>query len=93
MWDYDSDGTYDFITSNPIQGQNPQHTYSNPGQYLATLTTIDVNGCSNSSTQTVIVYENPNAYFIVPNTCSGNASVINNYTNPGDTNIISWNWS
>lgn len=48
---------------------NPQHLYTNPGNYSATLIAIDNLGCADTTTKPVTVYFNPVANFTVQDVC------------------------
>ncbi len=79
--------TYSWNFGNPGSGatntsveKNPHHVYSAPGSYVVTLTTIDANGCTWSSTQTIFVSA----------TCDVNGSVTmgNTYVDHGQIDLI-----
>lgn len=63
---YDPDGYIDFYRwnfgdgSTEILDGSPTHKYSNPGDYIVTLTVIDNNGTSNENTTTVTVEPSKN---------------------------------
>jgi PKD repeat protein len=56
-WDFDSDGTTD------ATGETVDHTYTDGGEYTATLTVTDDDGVTNMTSQTVTVYGPPVATF------------------------------
>ncbi|MCF8276828.1 MAG: PKD domain-containing protein [Flavobacteriales bacterium] len=48
--------TWDFGDSSPLNySQSPTHTYASDGTFTVTLSITDVNGCSNTTTQTATV--------------------------------------
>ncbi|MCB0599353.1 MAG: PKD domain-containing protein [Lewinellaceae bacterium] len=51
FWDFDDGSTNG--------GQNPSHTYLNPGIYDVTLTVQDAKGCENTTMQAITVYPAP----------------------------------
>lgn len=77
-------------TQNSLNGI---HTYTSPGNYLVTLTTISDNGCANSTAQYITVYPNPVASFTHNYVCLGDEV---NFTSQSTTslgyNINSWEW-
>jgi PKD repeat protein len=73
--------------------QNPTHQYADSGVYTVTLTAIDNNGCSNSSTQTITIYANPRVYFSNNKSCTNNATQFTDSTvvGAGISNFL-WNF-
>ncbi|MCU4717164.1 PKD domain-containing protein [Halapricum hydrolyticum] len=67
-WDFDGDGTYD------ATGETITYTYSDAGEYTATLVTDD-NGVMNATSQTVTVYGPPVATFTT--TRDGDQVIVN----------------
>ena len=64
---------WDFGNGNTSNQQNPAFNFNNAGNYNVTLVVINSDGCSNSITQQVTVYEKPNANFNFTNQCDGTA--------------------
>lgn len=62
-WDYG-----DATALDPLQ--SPAHVYVNPGNYNVTLLVTNVYGCSNSSTQSVTVLQQPQADFTFSTVCA-----------------------
>jgi len=56
-WDFDGDGTTD------ATGETVTHTYSDGGQYTATLTVTDDDSVTNATTVTIDVRDSPSAAF------------------------------
>jgi len=65
--------------------QNPQHQYSEPGNYIVTLTTQNSAGCSNTVNQTIVIEPKPAVDFIVTPSCLGTA--VSFGVNPAVTNV------
>jgi PKD repeat protein len=73
--------------------QNPTHLYADSGSYIVSLTAIDNNGCSNSSTQTITIYATPRVYFSNSKSCTNNATQFTDSTivGAGLSNFL-WNF-
>ena len=73
--------------------QNPTHLYADSGVYTVSLTAIDNNGCSNSSTQTITIYATPRVYFSNSKSCTNNATQFTDSTvvGAGISNFL-WNF-
>jgi PKD repeat protein len=73
--------------------QNPVHTYSAPGVYTATLLVASTNGCIDSTTAQVQVYDTPLPQFSLSNVCDGTAVTLNNSSVISDGTISGYVWS
>jgi gliding motility-associated-like protein len=62
-WDY-KDGKTDKI-------QNPAHTYKLPGEYKASLTVQDINGCKETTTRVIRYFPVPSLLIVDPDTSQG----------------------
>jgi len=71
----------------------PVHTYAVAGTYDVTLTIVNLDGCSNSITQQVVIGALPVAAFTYTSACSGNATAFSDlsYTVTGEQ-IVAWSW-
>lgn len=69
---------WDFGDGNTSTVQNPTHTYSSSGTYTTVLIIENDQGCSDTVTKDVIVYDNPIASFIYTDTCHNANSVFTN---------------
>ncbi len=88
--------TWDFGDNTPFNmATSPAHQYANPGSYQIILNAT--NGlCSDSDTDTVVVYAKPLADFTNSPVCFGNSSLFNDNSSismvvNGDS-ITSWSW-
>ena len=54
---------WDFGDGNAFIGEQPVHSYTEPGVYTATLLALNPNGCSDSTTATITVHPRPEAAF------------------------------
>jgi gliding motility-associated-like protein len=73
-----------------------QHLYNNAGTYMVKLVTETNNGCLDSSSIQVLVYDKPIADFTFINDCEGRSIQFNNTTTIGggtNTNGLNWNWN
>ncbi|MCX6278758.1 MAG: PKD domain-containing protein, partial [Bacteroidetes bacterium] len=86
-WNF-GDGTGDFL------GQNPTHTFINPGPYNVTLTITTTGNCPpTSATKQILIKSAPIADFAVSSLCVGQVQ-FNDMTNQnGGTSLISWDWN
>ncbi|MBK7968083.1 MAG: PKD domain-containing protein [Bacteroidetes bacterium] len=72
--------------------QNPVHTYNAPGVYTASLLVASTNGCSDSITAQVQVYDTPLPQFSLSNVCDGTAVNFTNSSVISDGVISGYNW-
>jgi len=82
--------SWNFGDNSPLNNQpNPSYTYAAAGNYNVTLTITSNQGCVDSTTKVVPVYEYPTASFTLANVCqSDSAHFINNSTDPLGT--VAW---
>ncbi len=85
LWDFD-DQTTDTT-------QSPMHSYSNSGQYDVMLKVTSVNGCFDSTSNTLNVIASPVTSFVVANTCIGETALFNNQTVISDTSSLTYLWN
>jgi len=71
---------------------NPTYVYQNPGNYNVTLTITSNQGCIDSTTKTVSVYDYPNAAFTVNNVCLNDSALFVNTSTDPLGNISWWEW-
>jgi PKD repeat protein len=86
---------WNFGDGTPVSNlQAPTHVYTVAGNFNVTLTVVDINGCTNSITQQIIVGALPVAAFTYTSACSGNATSFSDhsYTYTGEQ-IIGWSWN
>ncbi|MDN5201348.1 PKD domain-containing protein [Fulvivirgaceae bacterium BMA10] len=80
---------WDFGTGAPLfQGSiPPPHMYKSPGVYNVSLTIVDpLNGCENTVSQNIEIFEQPIASFDIPeNVCQGETFSIQNLSTHSDT--------
>jgi gliding motility-associated-like protein len=71
---------------------SPITSFPNYGNYLVSLTATSDNGCTNSTSQTLVIYPNPVADFSVSNACYNTPT---NFTNNSSiaNGSIAYNWS
>ncbi len=93
-WDF-GDGTPPVVNNSPtFSNANVKYAYQSPGSYTATLTVLDNNGCSSTSTR-VIDVRNPISIpaTLNPPPCNGgfNGSITANPTGGFGNYIYNWN--
>jgi PKD repeat protein len=85
---------WNFGNSSTSLAQNPPTiTYNTPGSYNVVLTVEAPNGCRNSDTEIVTVYESPVADFLISDVCIGSEGTFTDLSSSaaGDP-ITSWEW-
>ncbi len=83
-WDFDGDGLVDSYV------RNPEYTYTEPGEYLVSLTAENELGTSDTVTETITVYGVPAAGF-TSSVTEGEAPLTVGFTDTS-TNAVSWFW-
>lgn len=87
-WNWNFGNSNTSISSTP-----PSQFYSSPGTYNVQLTVSNANGCSNSRTKTVRVYQSPIPAFTPTSVCVNTiATFTDNSTSSVGDPIISWSW-
>jgi len=83
---------WNFGTGDTSIQQNPDYVFATGGNYLVTLTVTSAQGCSNSSSQNVVINSRPIAAFQVENTCIGQQVQFVNQSLPNGSSITSYAW-
>ena len=95
-WTWDFDDAVNATANNPNTSvlQNPVHTYIKPGNYTATLTVTNINGCQSSYQQAIHINAIPKAAFTtsVPD-CETRDITFTDTSTPGDGAIVKWVWN
>lgn len=84
--------SWDFGDSNGSTDTDPSHTYAVDGTYTVTLTATSDNGCVDEITQSVEVYDSPNALFTASTDCEGAATTFTNLSSGNGTLTYAWNF-
>lgn len=84
VWDF-GDGT---LSNEP----SPTHRYITHGNYIPKLTVETQNGCVSSITDTVTIFQTPDATIVRPDTICFNAPVLFESSAAGIDSLISYNW-
>ena len=86
VWDF-ADGTTSILT-------NPTKSFTNNGIYIVKLIATNSNGCKDSNTQAIIVFEKPTASFTLPSNtiCSNTLTISPTNTSTGLSNTYVWNF-
>ncbi len=73
--------------------QNPVHSFANVGTYTATLTVVNISGCSNSISHEVTIGGLPVTSFSYANACQGSPTQFTDLSySPTNGTIVSWYW-
>ncbi|MEZ4845389.1 MAG: PKD domain-containing protein [Bacteroidia bacterium] len=70
----------------------PTYNYANAGTYTVSLAVYSINGCGDTSTNSVVVYDNPVANFQTTNSCLGSTTNFTNNTS-GGSGTLSYSWN
>lgn len=88
--------TWDFGDGNLGSGATINHAYSNDGQYTISLEAIEQNGCRNSATATVSIFDAPVANFSLPvvagTVCTLQGYAFSNTSLVDGSAPVSWTW-
>ena len=86
QWNFDN-GNFSNLQNPPAQ------FYGAPGSYNVQLDVSSINGCINSITQVIDVFQSPVPAFIPTSVCQNEvASFTDQSTSSGGDPIITWNW-
>jgi|GEM_PF-6162884 len=85
---------WDFGDTNTDNGTNVSHQYTASGQYIVTASGTLSSGCIADFTDTVWVYDQPNASFSLPteNLCTATELVFENTSTGGADTVTTWSW-
>lgn len=91
-WDFGDPGS----EGNKTTGYDASHIYTKPGTYLVTSTAYNVNGCTETTTQSIQVTETPKAAFSFPDAliCGPTARVVfRNESEYSGAGFVKYVWS
>ena len=83
---------WDFGDGNTSNTQNPSHTYNAPGNYNVLLAVTTANGCRDTITLQVAVFDNPMALFTATTVCQGTATQFTDQSTTTVGVINQWAW-
>ncbi len=83
---------WDFGDGNTSTQQNPTHYYTNPGTYTVSLVVTDTNGCFDTETTNLGVFEGPTAEFSANTVCLGQATSFYDESTSSGLPIVEWFW-
>ena len=83
---------WDFGDGNTSNTQNPSHTYNAPGNYNVLLAVTTANGCRDTITLQVAVFDNPMALFTSTTVCQGTATQFTDQSTTTVGVINQWAW-
>lgn len=88
LWDFDTNSNTDDSTQNPTQ------LFALAGIHNVQLQVVSNNGCKDTITKNVVVYELPDAQFSAANVCEGNnVQFVDASVSPAGDSIQFWNWN
>ena len=73
--------------------RNPSHTYTNPGQYTVTLTTVSTFGCDGDYLDSLEIYRKPQPDIMASNVCVGNPIQFADAGNSQTGGNVSYSWN
>lgn len=85
-WDVQNDGVVDYSV------QNTSFTYPSSGNYTVELYVETIDGCSDSTTQSITIYDNPISGFTFNSVCEGYSADFVDASTSTSGNISGWNW-
>ena len=84
---------WDFGDGNTSTQQNPEHTYTQTGNFMVTLTAETADGCSNSDTLMVVVRPNPVSLFTSTSpVCSADSVQFLDWSSTQNGYLQTWIW-
>lgn len=72
--------------------QNPTHSYALAGTYQVWLIITNAAGCSDSSMQTIVVFERPVAAFSASTACLNTATQFTDLSTTANGTLVGWQW-
>lgn len=73
--------------------QHPSHTYKKPGKFKVTLVAVNLNGCKDSITKTLVVEPGPLAGFLSEDACVNSTQKLKDVSSTSDGTIDKWLWT
>ncbi len=90
-WNF-GDGTGPQITTAPNLNMYPNYLYDDPGDYNVSLRAVSDQGCVGTYSDSVRIFDNPEASFSVDNACQFQTTSFNDLSTVNDANIAVWAW-
>jgi PKD repeat protein len=85
-WDFDNDGISDSNEENPV------YTFSSGGTYPVTLAIENNQGCTDTITKDILVYDLPEASYTFDPGCPFEPTVFTDESADGDAPVNFWEW-
>lgn len=89
-WSWDFGETT--ITTDTSTVQNPIYTYTSPGTYTVSLTSVSAAGCPFTASQQVDVYAQPAANFTAPGVCANTPMNFTDLSTSLSGTVTNWSW-
>ncbi|MGV3589725.1 MAG: PKD domain-containing protein [Adhaeribacter sp.] len=73
--------------------KNPQHIFSAPGEYRVKLTITNNGGCTDTTSQKIIIYPKPKAIFNLASVCEDAVATFTEASTIPEGDIVGWQWN
>ncbi len=83
---------WNFGDGNTSTLENPTHNYSTTGSFIVTLVVTNSSGCSDSTTQTIVISNAPSADFSANTVCLGASTLFTDNSGTAVGTITGWDW-
>ena len=85
--------SWDFGDGFMSSAENPNHVYTDAGNYFVTLIASDVEGCQDTEVVEVAVSDSPQINFDFDVPCTSSEGIqFTDFTTVNNADVVSWNW-
>jgi PKD repeat protein len=88
-----SSSNWDFGDLNTSSTTNPTNTYLSSGNYTATLVVTEINGCIDTFSLPITIYDNPIAAYTPQDVCAQTSIQLFDSSTTTSGVIINWDWN
>jgi len=89
-WDFGDPGSG---VNNISYLQNPSHIYSSGGTYQVKLIVININSCSDTTINPVIINSKPSAHYATDTVCKNDTTHFTDLSVAHSGTLVAWNWN